>query len=633
MSTIYRERERERERDFDDVASVRSARSGTPRHVTTVRRYKYPSDDERDGEYRTEDTKVVIREKEREIEPRDRVEYRVIERDRERESDTISRRGTERDVRSSYRVIERQEDSRSVSPENRDREIRIIRERERSPDAADDRLGVPRSPYQLEKYSKSTEFFSRPDPHTIIIRQENPQPIIIRETIQPQQVIVRERSEPSYDVIDRNEVVEDRQVVPRRQEEDYYYERRTREVDRSRDVDRPRRRDRDYDDEDEREYRRHRHDDRDYYSDDDVVYIRRERDADEFYARDRSPHHKRHLLEGVAAGVAAAEIRRHRRKSRGENPGSHVGQVVGYGALGGIGAEALSRWRNRSRSPDRDGRGRRRSRSRSISKGQVLAGAAALAGLGALAYVAGKNNAKNNTTVINEGPVRGRSVSRGRSYSASDVGEEYVDERRERSESKHLDPQHRKNRVAQAGLVGAALAGLAEHARSKSRGSRSKSRVKQAVPIVAAGLGSAAVAGLYERNQAKKEERRSRSRSLGGTRNRSRSVSESGRGRTVSDNALVEYGGDPIYAADARERHHPSRSRSVGRYSDEGIGTDSRPRHHRSRSRSRGLAETAAVAGAAGLAAHELTKRRARRKAREREFERQRMASTNVEVN
>jgi hypothetical protein len=253
---------------------------------------------------------------------------------------------------------------------------------------------------------------------------------------------------------------------------------------------------------------------------------------------------------------------------------------------------------------------------------------AALAGLGALAYVAGKKSSAKNTTIIQEAPAGGvRSISGGRRYSTSDVGGEYIEEEQVRSENKHMDPGHRKSRVAQAGLVGAALAGLAERARSRSRGGRSKSRsrIAQGVPIVAAGLGSAAVAGLYERHQARKEEKRELSKER--PRSRSRSVSVSGPRRTASDTGLVEYGDDPIYS-NALERRHRSRSRSVGRYSDDGMSPDMRPRRNRSGSRNRGLAEAAAVAGAAGLAAHEITKRRERRKQREREAERLRMTTT-----
>ena len=74
----------------------------------------------------------------------------------------------------------------------------------------------------------------------------------------------------------------------------------------------------------------------------------------------------------------------------------------------------------------------------------------------------------------------------------------------------------RNNQIAQAGLAGAAVAGLVERARSKSREGgkrhRSKSRIRQDLPIAATGLGSAAIAGLYEKQQAGKEEEKSQRR-------------------------------------------------------------------------------------------------------------------------
>ena len=74
-----------------------------------------------------------------------------------------------------------------------------------------------------------------------------------------------------------------------------------------------------------------------------------------------------------------------------------------------------------------------------------------------------------------------------------------------------MDPKHRNKRIAQAGLATAALAGIAEHKRNKSRErkggkSRSRSRVRTGVPIVASGLAGAAVTGLYEKARAKKWE-------------------------------------------------------------------------------------------------------------------------------
>ena len=72
------------------------------------------------------------------------------------------------------------------------------------------------------------------------------------------------------------------------------------------------------------------------------------------------------------------------------------------------------------------------------------------------------------------------------------------------STAHHL-PGARRNSVARA-----AVAGLVDRARSKSRGGgkrdRSKSRIRRGLPLAAPGLGSAAVAGLYEKQQAGKKE-------------------------------------------------------------------------------------------------------------------------------
>ena len=61
-----------------------------------------------------------------------------------------------------------------------------------------------------------------------------------------------------------------------------------------------------------------------------------------------------------------------------------------------------------------------------------------------------------------------------------------------RSQSKARDPERRNRRIAQAGLASAAAAGIWERVRSKSCGengksrSRSKSRIRTGVPVVAA---------------------------------------------------------------------------------------------------------------------------------------------------
>ncbi|KAE9966547.1 hypothetical protein BLS_006937 [Venturia inaequalis] len=615
-----------KERDWD-TQSVRSSRS-QPRTFTTVRRYKIP--DHLD-ETENETTRIVVRERDDHHshhdahshrpshydydydEPEPRIQYRVVERG-----------GRERDWAREARSDVREEEDihitathrhdRSPSPEVLD--VRISRDVDRERD-----LRPPQSPYSLEKYSKSTEYFSRPEPQPIIIRQERaPQPIIIHETIErePQKIVIRKEREPSYDIIEHDEIEveveeeeeEEKSVVkvepgpepepPREDDEQYYYERKV--IRRQ-----PMRRDW----EDEDRYDR-RHEDQNYYSDDDAVYIRREYEED---VTDK-PRHRRRVAEGVIGGIAAAELVRHHRKRQGENPGSRVGQVVSYGALGGIGAEALSRLnknRDRSSSGERGGRRRHRHKSRtnirSLSRGKTLAGLAGLAALGAVAYAAGKKGG-NKTTIVEDRRSRSRRRRRStvRHYSSSRSPSRSRSRSRARSESRHMDPEHRNRKLAQAGLVGAAAAGLAEHVRNRSRGGRSKSRVREGAPIVGAGLASAAVAGLYERSKAKKEKKaiaRSRSRSY----SRSRS----------SDSNLVEYGGDPIQGTSADRR----RSRSRGR-SSSGSSPDQRRRGSRSRSRSRALAEGIATAGVVGVAANEINKRRQRKRDKKRDDSRRR---------
>jgi len=212
--------------------------------------------------------------------------------------------------------------------------------------------------------------------------------------------------------------------------------------------------------------------------------------------------------------------------------------------------------------------------SRSFSTGKVGDGVEALADLGALAYVAGKE--RKHTIVIEDAPRQ--STSRLISSSFLD----YSDEEDDSSlEWRHMDPEHRKRRVAQAGLVGAAVAGIIEHARSKSpsrgRQSRSRSRLRTSIPIVAAGLGSAATAGLYERARARQKQS-ARSRSKSKSRSRSRSIPPAA---DTSGAALIEYGCDPIYS--------------------------------RSRNREEYLTEAKDVAGVAGAVAREAIKRRERR--------------------
>lgn len=699
--TVYRDVER----DYEEEAPRRT--------YTTVKRYQVPESisravQQQDDSEETKD-KIVIKRTHREDPPPpprshhshqshrshhhhhdDDFEYKITERryepSRERERDEVDFRYTRtersadpprRDVsyrvverdsdyerpRSDYRVVERETDVvRAPSPPSpeRVREFRFERDRSYSP---------PRErPYDLEKYSKSTEYFAQPQPQPIIIRESAPQaPIIIREERrEPQKIIIR-REEPHYEFIERKEVEETRDESrslvkkepepepeptpeeptpqPQKQpEEDYFYERRV--------VERKRR----SDSYDRKTEIRPRDSASNYSSDDSYEYVRRERTSG---GDERDNHHKRHLAEGAIAGIGAAEILRHHRKRNGEAVGGRGRSALGGAAVGALGAEALTRVRSmsrfrhgsssRSRSGDRDRdrerdrhhRRRRRSRSRSqdnklanLSRAQQLGGLAAVAGVAALAGYALKNRGNKETVIVNDGGRHRRSRSRRRRNS---VGSGYFsDDGYPPPGDEHRDPEHRNRRIAQAGLASAAAAGIWEKVRSRSRGGRerSKSKIRQGVPIAAAGLGGAALAGLYEKNKANKEAkkdaiiedemhrgRRRHSRS----RSRSRSVpapypGESRRG--VDGPGLIAYGQDPIYPDERRySDEEPGLYRRRGGSS--GSSPDTRRRRgSRSRSRGRNLAEMGAAAGAAGVAAHEIGKRRERSRAASRSRDR-----------
>ncbi|GAM82041.1 hypothetical protein ANO11243_000200 [Dothideomycetidae sp. 11243] len=624
MSVVYKERERERERD------------GGGRSYTTVRRYRVPDRDDPDNASVVKERELVIRKdnppatrevkeyrvereverEEREVEqPRRELEYRVVERERERE---VERAPVSKEIRYERDLV------RVPSPSSDHvREYREVREIDRP---------HLRDSYDLERYTRSVDYYA---PQPIIIRQE---PIIIRE--RDPGVMGRDRSR--YELIERDEVRDDRALVRH-----YYYERRTREVDRG-----PKRDGGGGEHFDEREHRHRRDIDprdsasqhADDYSSEDDTYIRREK----IIERDRSasPHHRRHLAEGAIAGIGAAEIIRHHRKQKGEEPGHRGRNLVGSAALGAVGAEVLSRARSKARShrgshsrsrsrssSSSDGAAayrrsrhrKHRSRSRSKSRIRQLGGVAAVAAVGALAGYALRN--RNKQQIIER-----RSRSRHRRGSVE--REEIIETGGPRSVDDPKPPDHRNRRIAQAGLASAAAAGLWQRIRSRSRGakgkSRSRSRLRAGVPIAAAGLGGAAVAGLYERSKARKEAQREqvteRGVSVSPSRSRSRSRSvpygeDPNLRHATSDPALIEYGGDPIYA----EQPGEYRRRHRGGSSDS--SPDRRRRRSRSRSnsrsRTRGLAEAAAAAGIAGAAAHELTKRSERKKAekeRRREY-------------
>lgn len=696
---IYRERDVEYDNRSSAGGYPRPARSNVGGHTTT-RKYVIPRGEEVEKEDRLtvigggsdrhsqrdpsySENRVVIR---REITPepepvQERREIRVIEREREREPE-IRRfeRPVEREIRYEREPYEREiRYEREREPE---REIRYERDLDRRDD--------------LERYTRTVDYYPRPEPPPPIIIRQEPQQIIIQEAPRAPLVVPAPPKEEDFQIVQRSEIRqtersevgsrhdEERQIARRpkpkeEEEEDYYYERRVREVsrdDRGHDEDRYSRREREVSPGDSiSQYGRNRG--RGYESDDSYEYIRKE--TREEYD-DEDSNNRRHLAEGAIAGIGAAELLRHHKKKTDGDEGSRrsrVGKDVGAAALGAVGAAAVTRARShyreksksrrgsrdrsrdRSRSREREGRRKHRrdkSRSRSRSKSRVkqLAGL----GLGAAAVAAAVGYANRQNKKNNQVEDR-RSRSRTRRHSGSEP--EATDDAR--------DPAHRNKKIAQAGLAGAAVAGLVERARSKSRGgrgkSRSKSRVRTGLPIAAAGLGSAAIAGLYERNQAGKKEKESRreerhARRERRSRSRSQSVpvyDEISREATggSKDPGLIEYGETPIYnngavpdyynrpasqqgfypqdamvpaaAAGAAYGHQHERERERER-SRSGSGSDGgrrRRRHRRrksdsrSRSRSRGLATAGLAAGAAGLAASEHEKRKQRRKEEKRE--------------
>ncbi|KAI2995800.1 hypothetical protein CBS147346_9693 [Aspergillus niger] len=559
--------------------------------------------------------------------------YIYKERDREREWD---------EPRSSTVSIKRY-----VIPSEDERERDFFYRRE---DPGDREVVIRRSvdrdePLTVQRYEREVDYDSRPYDY----RSE-------RDYYEPRGPVYVNPRESDYEIVRRSEVD--------REPGGYYYHRRVREYD----DDRRSRRELSPSDSIS-QAARHRDDQEAYSSDDSMVYIRKEvREYDD------SPHHRRHLAEGALAGVGAAELLRNHRKKEGEEVADGVGRLgrdVGAGALGAVAAEAVSRVRDHYRSKSRhrshsidDGRSshsrrhhhhhhrhshsrrsRSRSRSHSHSRARHLAelglGAAAIAG--AVALARSKSNSNKDR--------RSRSRHRRASSSRRSL--------RDTHEEKRSQSQRRKH-MAEAGLAGAAVAGLVEKARSRSRSrrreSRSHSAIRKALPVVAAGLGTAAATGLYEKNKEKKEEEESRRRERRRSRSRSRAPSEVYPDPTRDSPGLIEYGDHPVhgsippnyygrpvsphgYYSDASDpvasgaagfgssRHRTrslsrSRSRSRGvRYSSDSSDSDGgshrrrRSRHGKHRSRSRDLAEAALAATGVGYAAHKLSQRNERKKA------------------
>ncbi|RMZ79442.1 hypothetical protein DV738_g3344, partial [Chaetothyriales sp. CBS 135597] len=683
MSTIYR---------YDDSRSAvsRSRRDGG---VTKVTRYIVKDDDsrsvdrhsfvpERPGE-RVETTRILRREREvgepvREVvrheEPRHSSEQIVIHRDtrdddRRSYYETLPPRREDRVDDRDEIVIRRTKEVTDPRLERDDLTVARLDDRRDTHvihrDYRDDYdiVSAPRGfdDRDLARYTRQTDYYApapQPPPQTIIIRQD---PIIIRERVR----------DDDYVSVRKSDADEERSVVrrprspdppPRPAEEEYFYEKKVKER-----IDEPRedewrerksmRRELSPDDSVSQAGRRSRRNS--YSSDDSIVYVKRTKE--EYDSDDDRSRHRKNLAAGAIAGVGAAEILRSHSKKRGKDTAHGVGRLgrdVGAGALGAVAAEgisrvhrSLSRHRARSESEERDSHRhrhrsrarsrarsdtssprRRYSRSRSSSRSKLKTWGAV--GLGAAALAAAAAIAQRKMGDKNErSPPRGRSQSRRRPASVHELANDPdapADDAR--------NPNHRNLRMAEAGAAGAAVTALIEHARSKSRGgrSRSRSRIRQAVPIVAAGLGTAAIAGLYEKKKAHREaesiahEQRRAARRASRSRSRARSeysdyprdhnagqpMIEYGDGAMYGNNYGREYypGSDqygrpppqePYYASQtavvpathaARETRDLSPERRSRSRSSSPDGH--RHRHRRSRSRSGGREAAAAVAGA-----------------------------------
>lgn len=503
--------------------------------------------------------------------PRSALEYREPDRDREvRRTIVYERARSPQPV--SPRPWERQQDR----PWERDEEtdVKIVRRRREREE----------EPVEVERFTREIDYYERPDPP--------PQPIVIR---------TKAPEPPTYEVVRREKIIDNREVVPvkvpRAQEDDYYFRRDVREAEPRRDeLVRSDRRD-------ERRDRR-----RESYSEasdsGSEVIVRKEKRI--IRERSHSPRHKLHIAEGALAGAGAAALIANHRDKNGEGSGHRGRKVVGGAALGALGAELVTRARSTIRERERS---RNRSRSRSSSSGgggnhsKLKTGIAVAAGL-ALAAAAGKYIQSRNERKdeMGRGRSRTRSRSRRRRYSDDDDGV-----------SKHSDPKHRAATMAKAAAGAATVAGLVEHYRSKSRG-RSQSRLRTGGIVAATGLAGAAVAGLYENRKAKQDAadnargRSDTSRSRSRARSRSRGFSST----RDPELGMVEYGGDPVYthdpAAAAAERSRERRERSS-----------------RSRSRVKDIATGALASGAAAIGIDKYKKRKERREA---ERERRRMLFT-----
>ncbi|KAK1919002.1 hypothetical protein P3342_001132 [Pyrenophora teres f. teres] len=192
MSVIYKRSERDRE--WETTSSRAGGGSGAG--YTTVRRYKVPDHSLEEDTYESE-MRLVHRGRD-DFDDRRSVNEYVVERDTQPVREVRHYRYAEREpspVRSEYRIQREYEREYEREPSPARTEIRISRDYER------DHEIFPREhqPYELEKYSRSTEYF-RPEPQpqpqpqappqSIYIRNEAPQPM----QMQMQPIIIREEA-------------------------------------------------------------------------------------------------------------------------------------------------------------------------------------------------------------------------------------------------------------------------------------------------------------------------------------------------------------------------------------------------------------------------------------------------------
>jgi hypothetical protein len=611
MPEIIRTQTRYVEQDYssdDDRSSYGRSRRGRDDRddggYKTVKRYVatkkgvVPADDyEDDRSSRKSDRLEVGRrlEVDRSVErverierPRSALEYREPAREREvKRTIVIERQRSPEPPRRYERDDRDEEDGREV------RAIRRYREREESP-------------VEVERYTKEVDYYAPADApqRTVVLRRRSPEPD--RERVRDrfaEAAAAGAAGAGSYAMVRREQVVDDRQLA-RRPQEPYYAQAESR---------------RDVNGAMVRRDRRDRRDEEDDSTESEEFVHRkvvRER------VRSRSPRHKLHLAEGALAGAGAAAILANHREKTGDATRDHRGRKILAGAaLGTLGAELATRARSRVRERSEEVyRERERSRSgdregnhNKLKTGLAL-GAAALLTAATAKYISNRRDDRDP-----DGRGRSRSRSR-RRFSSDDDGAEI---------SKHNDPKHRAAQAAKVGAAAAAVAGVVEHFRNKSKGPRSKSRLRTGGIIAATGLAGAAVASAYEMRKAKQDaaddrergrDHRARSRSASRPRSPRSLAGYSDSGVPDPEMGMVEYGGAPVYGDPAAVAAERSRERRRTR-------SQSRS-ESRSRSRIRDIAGGALGTAAAAIGIDKYKKRKEKRekeKVREqREAERER---------